>query len=208
MSLAEAAQPLDETDHTVAASALDRIFRSARTYARWSSRSVAESVLHELYELLSLGPTSANCSPARFVFLCSRESREQLRPALSAGNVEKVMSAPITVIVAFDPVFYDRLGTLYPHADARTWFAGNNALAEETAFRNGTLQGGYLILAARSLGLDAGPMSGFDAHMIDDTILAAEGWRANFLVNLGYGEPAGLRPRDPRLPFDDACRIL
>ncbi len=169
---------------------------------------MSQEVLHELYDLLSLGPTSANCSPARFVFLCSRASRERLRPALSAGNLEKTMTAPVTVIVATEPRFYEFLPELYPHADARGWFADNPALAEETAFRNGTLQGGYLILAARSLGLDAGPMSGFDQTMVDATILAEEGWRSNFLVNLGYGEPVGQHARDPRLRFDDACRII
>lgn len=118
------------------------------------------------------------------------------------------MSAPVTVVVAHDPSFFDRLPLLYPHADARAWFASNEALAEETAFRNGTLQGAYLILAARALGLDVGPMSGFDQRLVDDTILAAEGWRSNFLVNLGYGDRAGLRPRDPRLAFGDACRFV
>ena len=164
-------------------------------------------MLHELYALLSQGPTSANSSPARFVFVRTDEGKQRLRPALSAGNLEKTMSAPVTVIVAHDPLFYDNLPTLYPHADARAWFASNTALAEETAFRNGTLQGAYLILAARALGLDAGPMSGFDQTVVNETILAEEGWRSNFLINLGYGDPVGLRPRDPRLAFADACRF-
>ncbi len=163
--------------------------------------------MRELYALTSQGPTSANCSPARFLFIRTEAGRERLRPALSAGNLEKTMSAPLTVVVAHDPRFFDRLPLLYPHADARAWFAGNDALAHETAFRNGTLQGAYLILAARALGLDAGPMSGFDQNVVDETLLAEAGWHSNFLVNLGYGDRVGLRPRDPRLAFADACRF-
>ena len=187
---------------------LDALFRDARTQNAWTSKPVSDETLHALYDLLKFGPTSANCSPARFAFLRTAESRQRLFPALSAGNVEKTLTAPVTVIVAYDPRFYDRLPQLFPHADARAWFAGNAALAEETAFRNGTLQGAYLIIAARAVGLDAGPMSGFDKAIVDSTFFAESGLKSNFLVNVGYGDPAGLFPRSPRLEFDEACLML
>jgi 3-hydroxypropanoate dehydrogenase len=189
-------------------SALDTLFRKARTHNRWTSEPVSDETLHELYELLKFGPTSANCSPARFAFLRTAESRQRLLPALSAGNVEKTLTAPVTVIVAYDPRFYDRLPYLFPHADARAWFAGNAALAEETAFRNGTLQGAYLIMAARAVGLDAGPMSGFDRAAVDAAFFAESGLKSNFLVNLGHGDPEGLFERSPRLSFEEACLML
>jgi 3-hydroxypropanoate dehydrogenase len=154
-----------------------------------------------------MGPTSANSGPARFVFVRTTEAKERLKPALSAGNLEKTMAAPVTVIVAYDPRFYDELPRLFPHADARAWFAGNEALAEETAFRNSTLQGAYLIMAARALGLDCGPMSGFDRAKVDEAFLAGRGWKSNFLVNLGYGDPEGVLERLPRLSFDEACEL-
>ncbi|WP_135468354.1 malonic semialdehyde reductase [Crenalkalicoccus roseus] len=187
--------------------ALDQIFRAARTHNRWQDRPVPDTKLQELYDLLKWGPTSANSSPARFVFIRTREGKEKLRPALSEGNTEKTMAAPVTVIVAHDPKFYDLLPRLFPHTDARSWFAGNEALAHTTAFRNGTLQGAYLIMAARAVGLDAGPMSGFDNDKVDQAFFADTGWKSNFLVNLGYGDPSGLFPRSPRLPFDEACRL-
>ena len=188
--------------------ALDIIFRTARTQNAWTDTPISAETLRALYDVLKFGPTSANCSPARFAFLRTAESRQRLFPALSAGNVEKTLTAPVTVIVAYDPRFYDRLPQLFPHADARAWFAGNAALAEETAFRNGTLQGAYLIIAARAVGLDAGPMSGFDKAIVDSTFFAESGLKSNFLVNLGYGDPAGLFPRSPRLEFDEACLLL
>ncbi len=188
--------------------ALDLLFRTARTQNAWTDREVTDETLRALYDLLRMGPTSANCSPARFLFLRTREAKERLRPALSAGNTEKTMAAPVTVIVAYDPRFFDLLPRLFPHADARAWFAGNEALAQETAFRNGTLQGGYLILAARALGLDCGPMSGFDKAKVDAEFLAAWGWKSNFLVNLGHGDASGLFARSPRLDFDEACQLL
>ena len=189
-------------------SVLDRVFREARTPQRWSDRAVPQSLLHALYDLVKLGPTSANCSPARFVFLESRDSRERLRPALSSGNIEPTLTAAVTVIVAHDPLFYEQLPRLYPQAEARSWFAADAGLAEETAFRNGSLQGGYLILAARMLGLDAWPMSGFDNARLDEIFLAGQGWRSNFLVNLGHAECQPDRPRAPRLAFDEACLLL
>ena len=188
--------------------ALDRLFRTARTHNRWADRPVSDETLRELYELLKWGPTSANASPARFLFLRSQWAKEKLRPALSAGNLEKTMAAPVVVVVAYDPQFYEHLPRLFPHADARSWFAGNETLANETAFRNGTLQGAYLIMAARALGLDAGPMSGFDRAKVDEAFLAGRGWKSNFLVNLGHGDEAGLFPRSPRLDFGEACELL
>ena len=187
---------------------LDRVFRTARTPVCWRDAPVPQSVLHALYDLVKLGPTSANCSPARFVFLESRDSRERLRPALSSGNIERTLSAAVTVIVAQDPLFYEQLPRLYPQAEARSWFAADAGLADETAARNATLQGGYLILAARMLGLDAAPMSGFDNARVDEIFLSGQGWRSNFLVNLGYADGVPEAPRAPRLAFDEACLLL
>jgi 3-hydroxypropanoate dehydrogenase len=155
-----------------------------------------------------MGPTSANACPARFVFLRTQQAKERLVPALSPGNVEKTVTAPVVVIVAYDPEFYERLPQLFPHADARVWFAGNAALAEETAFRNSTLQGAYLIMAARALGLDTGAMSGFDRAAVDAEFFAGSRWKSNFLVNLGYGDGQNLFERLPRLAFEDACQML
>lgn len=187
--------------------ALDTLFRSARTQNAWADRPVTDETLHQLYDLLKWGPTSANCSPARFVFVRSAEGKEKLRPALSAGNLAKTMAAPVCVIVAQDLEFYEQLGVLFPHVDAKPWFTGSAQVAETTAFRNATLQGAYLILAARALGLDAGPMSGFDQAKVDEAFFAGTSVRSNFLVNLGHGDPAGLFPRLPRLAFDAACTL-
>jgi 3-hydroxypropanoate dehydrogenase len=188
--------------------ALDTLFRTARTKNAWTDRPVSDETLRALYDILKLGPTSANCSPARFVFIRTPEAREKLKPALNPGNIDKTMSAPITVIVAHDPLFYENLPKLFPHADARAWFSGNPDLAEETAMRNGTLQGGYLIMAARALGLDVGPMSGFDKDKVDRAFLADHGWKSNFLINLGYGVAEDLFPRSPRLAFEEACLLI
>ncbi len=192
----------------LSAAALDQLFREARTQNKWQDKPVAEETLRALYDLLKWGPTSANASPARFAFITSAASKAKLKEALSPGNVEKTMTAPVTVIVAHDPKFYDQLPKLFPHADARSWFAGNWSLADTTAMRNGTLQGAYLIIAARALGLDIGAMSGFDNMKVDDLFFADTGWKSNFLVNLGHGDPQGVHPRNPRLEFDEACRIL
>lgn len=186
---------------------LDTLFRDARSQNKWQDRPVPTATLTALYDLLKMGPTSANCSPGRFVFVHSPEGREKLRPALSGGNLDKTMSAPVTAIVAYDSAFYEELPTLFPHADARAWFTSSPELAYETAFRNGTLQGAYLMLAARSLGLDTGPMSGFDNAKVDEAFFAGTSWASNFLVNLGYGDPQGVFDRLPRLPFDSACRL-
>jgi 3-hydroxypropanoate dehydrogenase len=200
--------------------ALDLLFRSARTHSAWLDRPVSDGTLHQLYELMKWGPTSANSSPARILFLRTPEAKQRLRPALSPGNVEKTMRAPVTVIIGYDELFYEQLPRLFPHTDARSWFVDNTKLAESTAQRNSALQGGYFILAARALGLDCGPMSGFDAAKVDAEFFSAqqrEGSqgavsrgriRSNFLCNLGYGNPDELHPRNPRLSFDDACLLL
>jgi 3-hydroxypropanoate dehydrogenase len=187
--------------------ALDQLFREARTQNAWQDRPVPDAKLEEVYNLLKFAPTSANSSPARFVFIRTAEAKAKLKQALSPGNVEKTMTAPVTVIVAHDVEFYEKLPFLFPHADARSWFAGNPAFAETSAFRNGTLQGAYMILAARAAGLDAGPMSGFDNGKVDELFFAGTTWKSNFLVNLGYGDPSGVFPRSPRLSFDEACRF-
>jgi 3-hydroxypropanoate dehydrogenase len=192
---------------SLSADALDQLFRTARTHNAWQPKPVDDALLHELVDLVKYGPTSANASPARFVFVKSPEAKAKLKPALSEGNLEKTMAAPVTVIVGMDLAFYEYLPRLFPHADARSWFAGNPALIEATAFRNGSLQGAYLILAARALGLDAGPMSGFDPAAVDAAFFAGTSIKANFLVNLGYGDPKGLFPRSPRFDFDDIARI-
>lgn len=194
--------------HTLGAVALDQLFREARTHNVWLDKPISDAELAEVYELMKWGPTSANCSPARFVFLRSKEAKEKLRPALSPGNMDKTLAAPVTVIVATDFTFYEKLPQLFPHADARSWFVGNQALIDTTAFRNGTLQGGYFILAARALGLDCGPMSGFDNAKLDQAFFAGTTVKSNFLINLAHGDPAALFPRSPRLSFDEACRVL
>jgi len=188
--------------------ALDTLFREARTAYRWKPDPVPEETLHRLYDLAKLAPTSANCSPARFLFLREgSERRALLKEALSPGNIERTMTAPVVVIVAHDPKFYEALPRLFPQADARSWFAGNWSLAETTAMRNGTLQGGYLIMAARALGLDCGPMSGFDNAKVDELFFAETGWKSNFLLNLGHRDDSAPPPRNPRLDFAEACRI-
>lgn len=195
---------------TIDAAGLDLLFREARTQNKWQpDQPVSDEKLQELYEVLKFGPTSANCSPARFLFLRTEEAKQRLAPALSSGNLEKTMKAPVTVIVAYDPKFHEKLPFLFPHnPDAASWFTSNESLAATTAFRNGTLQGAYLMIAARAIGLDVGAMSGFDNAKVDAEFLADKGWRSNFLVNIGKGDPAGAFNRSPRLPFDEACVLL
>lgn len=191
--------------------ALDQLFRSARTYGgsakAWLDTPVGDAELEQLYALTRMGPTSANCCPARFVFVRTAEAKALLRGCLDEGNIEQTMAAPITVIVGSDYEFYEKLPQLFPHTDARSWFAGKPAAIDITAFRNATLQGAYLILAARALGLDCGPMSGFDNSKLDAAFFAGTPVRSNFLINLGHGNPASLMPRSPRLSFDQACRV-
>jgi 3-hydroxypropanoate dehydrogenase len=188
--------------------ALDQLFRAGRTHSAWLDRPVTDDQLRRIYDLMKWGPTSANSSPARIVFLRSRTAKERLAPALAPQNVEKTLQAPVTAIVAHDLRFYDELPRLFPHTDARSWFAGNELLAEATAFRNGSLQGAYLILAARAIGIDAGPMSGFDNDKVDREFFPDGRLKSNFLVNLGYGDPSRLHARNPRLSFDEAAQIL
>jgi 3-hydroxypropanoate dehydrogenase len=187
--------------------ALDQLFRTARTQNAFQDRPVEDVQLHALYDLLKWGPTSANMSPGRFVFVKSPEAKEKLRPALSEGNLAKTMVAPVTVIVAYDEDFHEKLPYLFPHTDAKAWFDGPRENRHAAAFRNGSLQGAYLILAARALGLGAGPMSGFDNAKVDEAFFAGTTIKSNFLVNLGYSDPTGLFPRSPRLSFDEAARI-
>ena len=189
---------------------LDQLFREARTHNAWLDTPVLDEQLHALYELLKFGPTTTNSCPARFVFVKSAEAKAKLGPALDAGNHAKTMAAPVTVIVAHDLAFYEKLPYLFPHNQAaKGWFDGKSE-AELTAIclRNGSLQGAYLMLAARAIGLDCGPMSGFDNAKVDAAFFAGTSIRSNFLVNLAYGDASKLFPRSPRLAFDDACRIL
>lgn len=188
--------------------ALDQIFRQARTHNGWLPKPLPTEMLRQIYDLAALGPTSANTTPARFVFLTTREAKERLRPALAPGNVEKTMAAPVTVIIAWDTEFHEKLPKLFPRADARPWFAGKPALIEETGFRNSSLEGAYFILAARALGLDCGPMSGFDQAKANAEFFPDGKWKSNFLCNLGYGDTTKLLPRSPRLPFEEACQVL
>jgi 3-hydroxypropanoate dehydrogenase len=187
---------------------LDLLFRSARTQYGWTGAAVSDDELRAIFDLMKWGPTSANSSPARFLFLRTQSAKERLRPALSSGNLQKTMLAPVTVIVAYDTKFYDYLGRLFPHTDAKPWFTSNPQLAEETAFRNGTLQGAYFMLAARALGFGVGPMSGFDNAKVDAEFLTYRGWKSNFLINLGHGDRMAEKPRGPRLWFDEACELL
>ncbi|KXV32965.1 malonic semialdehyde reductase [Gluconobacter thailandicus] len=189
------------------------LFTQARTPRAFSPRPVGEDVLRHLYDLVKLGPTSGNCSPGRFVFLTTQDAKERLRSALSPGNVARAMDAPVLAVVCHDPLFFEALPRLGADEGLRDWFAADVGLSEETAFRNGTLEGGYLIIAARMLGLAAMPMSGFDSFMVEDALLTASGWRANFLVGLGYPaenepHPAHAEPRAPRLDFGEACLCL
>lgn len=187
---------------------LDILFREAHTHSNWLDKPVSDALLHQIYDLMKWAPTSANCCPARFVFVRSAEAKQRLLPLMAPGNVEKTRTAPVTVIVGYDMEFYEKLPKLYPPADARSWFAGNQPLIDTTAFRNGSLQGAYLLIAARALGLDAGPMSGFDNEKVDQEFFAGTKVKSNFVINLGYGDSSKLFPRSPRLPFEEAAQIL
>ena len=209
--------------HALPDFALDQLFRLARTHAAWLDKSVSDDLLHQLYDLLKWGPTSSNGTPARFLFLRSRHAKERLLPALAPGNVEKTMTAPVTVIVAYDMLFFEKLPKLFPHKPSiRAMFAQNPQLVEITAKRNSSLQGAYLMIAARALGLDCGPLSGFDNAKVDEEFFGAgkectgceqeffpDGHlKSNFLCNLGYGDESKLYPRAPRLDFNEACTLL
>jgi 3-hydroxypropanoate dehydrogenase len=189
--------------------ALRQLFLDARTHNKWQPKDVPDSVLRELVDILKMGPTSANCLPARIVFVRSKAAKQRLKPFLSANNADKTMAAPVTAIVGYDLAFYEHLPRLFPHNQAaRGWFAGKPDHIAATALRNGSLQGAYLILAARALGIDCGPMSGFDNAGVDREFFAGTEIRSNFLCNLGYGDPSGVLGRLPRFGFDEIARII
>ena len=188
--------------------ALDLLFNTARTRNGWTDAPVTAADLRAIYDLVKMGPTSANCSPARFVFVTTADQKAALAEMVLPGNKAKILGAPVTAIIGFDNKFYDRLPELFPHADARSWFAGNAELARETAFRNSSLQGGYFIMAARALGWDTGPMSGFAKPAVDAAVWAGTDVETNFICTLGKGNDEGLFPRSPRLAFEDAATVL
>jgi 3-hydroxypropanoate dehydrogenase len=192
----------------MSANLFDLIFLQGRTHNVWLDKPVEDDQLRQIYELAKWGPTSANCCPMRITFVKSKEAKEKLKPHLSAGNVDKTMAAPATAIFAYDLEFYERLPKLFPHTNARSWYAGKPDHIAETAFRNGTLQAAYFMLAARSLGIDCGPQSGFNNAGVDAAFFADTPLRSNFLCNLGYGDSSKLHPRNPRLTFDEVCKIL
>lgn len=186
---------------------LDLLFNKARTRNGWTDKSLPDGLLEEIWNLTRMGPTSANCSPARIVFVTSDVAKEKLIPTLMEGNVSKVRTAPATAIIGQDMAFYEKLPQLFPHTDAKSWFVGNDDLIETTAFRNSTLQGAYFMIAARALGLDCGPMSGFDNAKVDDLFFAGTAIKSNFICAIGYGNDDNLFPRSPRMSFDEACRV-
>ena len=188
--------------------ALNQLFYDARSFNGWHDQPIDNETLVRLWSLTRMGPTSANCSPLRIVFVTTQKSKEKLRPCLIESNVEKAMTAPTVAIIGHDMAFADMLPRLFPHTDAQSWFKGNDKLIAATAFRNGTLQGAYFIMAARSLGLDCGPMSGFDNDIIDTTFFTGTNIKSNFLCCLGYGDPASIFGRSPRLEFDEACQVI
>ena len=187
----------------------DLIFRNARSYSYWLDKPVDDALLRQVYDLAKMGPTSANMCPLRIVFVKSPEAKERLKPALNAGNVQKVMTAPVTAIFGMDIHFYEKLSQLFPHADARSWFKDlPEPVLEYVALRNSSLQGAYFMLAARSLGLDCGPMSGFNNAKVDAEFFAGTTIKSNFLCALGYGDASKLHPRSPRLTFEEACQAI
>jgi 3-hydroxypropanoate dehydrogenase len=194
--------------NAIDATALAQLFTEARTHNAWQAKPVDDALLRQLTDVMKMAPTSANCSPARIVFVKSAEAKAKLKPLLAPGNVDKTMGAPVTAIIGMDMAFYEHLPRLFPHADAKSWFVGKQAHIEATAFRNASLQGGYFILAARALGLDTGAMSGFDNAGVDAAFFAGTQVKSNFLCNLGYGDAKGLFPRSPRFTFDEMAKIV
>jgi len=188
--------------------AIKTLFTEARTHNGWQETPVTDETLREIYDLMKWGPTSANCSPARIVFVRTPEGKEKLRPSLSSGNLAKTLAAPVTAIIAWDSEFYERLPELFPHGDARSWFTSSPALAEETAFRNSAMQAAYLIFACRALGLDTGPMSGFDRQKVDEAFFMGTTLKSNLLINICYGDVSKVNGRLPRLSFEDACGLV
>ncbi|RKH48095.1 malonic semialdehyde reductase [Corallococcus llansteffanensis] len=199
---------MSPTNTALDAAALEQLFTEARTHGAWLDRPVPDDTLRRLYELARMAPTAANTQPMRLVFVKGREAKEKLKPTLAPGNVDKTMQAPVTVIVAYDTAFHEQMPRLFPSRDMKSVFAAQSPEArEQTASMNSSLQGAYLLLAARALGLDCGPMGGFDKAKVDAAFLEGTGWKSNFLINLGYGDAQKLFPRNPRLAFEDACRI-
>lgn len=194
--------------HPVREEALEQILTKARTHSVWLPEPVSDELLVAIYDLMKWGPTSANSSPARILFVKSKEAKEKLLACMAPGNVEKTQTAPVTAIIAQDMEFYEKLPRLFPYAEARSWFAANKPFIESTAFRNSSLQGAYFIIAARSLSLDCGPMSGFDNAKVDAAFFQGTTWKSNFICNIGYGDSSKLHPRAPRLDFNEACKIL
>ena len=188
--------------------ACDLLFREARSHNGWLDKPVDDKTLRAAFDLTKMGPTSANCSPMRIIFIRSPEEKEKLTSCVSSGNYEKTMAAPVTAIIANDFEFYEHFSFLFPHDDARAWFTGNRTLIDTTAMRNGSLQGAYFMLACRAVGLDCGPMSGFENDMVDEIFFAGTKIRSNFLCNLGYGDPSALFPRSPRFAFEVVCTVL
>lgn len=186
----------------------DLLFREARTFPGWLDKPVDPAMLEQIYEMMKWGPTSMNASPMRVVFVASPEAKEKLKPCLMQGNVNQTMSAPVTAIFAHDVEFYERMNVLWPHSNVRPMFEGKGAFTEQFAFRNGTLQAAYFMVAARGLGLDCGPMSGFDNAAVDEAFLSGTTWKSNFLCNLGYGDKSKLRPRGARLAFEEVAKII
>jgi 3-hydroxypropanoate dehydrogenase len=201
-------QPTSRTPVKLDGKALDQLFREARTHNGWRPIGVPEKLLQEAVELAKMGPTSANASPLRLVFVRSPEAKSRLKGALMPGNVDKTMAAPVTAILGYDTKFYEQLPRLFPHVDAKAWFVGNDAFANDTAYKNGTLQVAYFILALRSLGLDAGPMTGFDNATVDAEFFPGGTIKSNVLINIGYGDPAQLFPRSPRLEFGEMASFV
>jgi len=186
----------------------EQLFDHARTHNAFTAEAVPEAQLRQLYEMMKWAPTSANCSPARIAFVTTPEAKAKLLAGMSPGNVEKTRQAPVTAVIGMDMAFYEKLPTLFPHADAKSWFVGKPAFIEATAFRNSSLQGAYFIIAARALGLDCGPMSGFDAAVIDAAFWAGTTVKTNFICNLGHGDASALFTRSPRLSFEEACQVV
>lgn len=187
---------------------LKAIFEDARTHHTWQDKDISDETLRKVYDLCKMGPTSTNCCPMRLVFLRSHEEKEKLKPCLMEANIEQTMAAPVTAIIAYDLDFHEKLPVLSPHNNAYSWFAGNDDFILNTAKQNGTLQGAYFIIAARALGLDCGPMSGFNPEKTDEVFFKGTKIKSNFLCNLGHGDPSGLYPRGERLSFEDACKVI
>jgi len=187
---------------------LDQLFYQARTHNAWQDKDIPDELLIKLFDLCKMAPTSANCSPMRLIFVKSKQAKEKLKPALSEGNIDKTMSAPVTAIIGYDLDFYEHLPKLFPHDNAKSWFEGRDQHIKSTAILNGSLQGGYLTIAARSLGLDCGAMSGFNKKKVNELFFADTNIKVNFLMNLGYGDDEGLFPRSPRFDFDEVCSII